>query len=97
MPELITHENFPKFHLGHTTATRTALATIPLEELQHALARHRRGDWGYLLKEDVLSNEQALRENFALRSVYHDKNGTEFWIITLDDRSQTTILLPEDR
>jgi hypothetical protein len=44
----------------------------------------------------VEENELSLKEGFRLMSVYADRNGTKFWIITEADRSVTTVLLPDD-
>ena len=38
----------------------------------------------------------ALRDGDRLLSVYHDRHGVKFWVITEADRSATTVLLPED-
>ena len=35
-----------KFSLGQTVITRTALATLPAQDVADALDRHRTGDWG---------------------------------------------------
>jgi hypothetical protein len=84
------------FHLGQTVATPHALETLDPTDMYAALARHARCDWGDCGEEDAEENELSLREGFRLFSVYHDRHGTKFWIITEADRSATTILLPED-
>ena len=38
----------PKFPLGQVLATPGALEALPHQELQEALGRHVRGDWGDL-------------------------------------------------
>jgi hypothetical protein len=86
----------PKFSLGQTVATPNALANIPNDEIQNALSRHIRGDWGTLDAEDVQSNERAVQFGGRLFSQYHSRQNKKFWIITECDRSVTTILLPED-
>jgi hypothetical protein len=83
--------------LGALVMTGTAFATLHREDVKAALLhRHARGDWGELCREDWEANEQALFENGRLFSVYHDRSGQKFYIITEYDRSLTTILLPED-
>jgi len=84
------------FNLGQTVITPNAQATLHPEDIFNALGRHARCDWGDCCKEDWEENELSLREGFRLFSVYHDRAGTKFWIITERDRSATTILLPED-
>lgn len=85
-----------KFPLGQIVATPNALDSIPPDEIQGALARHVRGDWGTLDVEDWNANEQALLHGGRLFSAYHSTQNIKFWIITEHDRSVTTVLLPED-
>jgi hypothetical protein len=92
MPEL----GPPKFPCGRLVATRGALDQLNFEDVLAAFLRHVHGDWGELCEDDRLENERSLREGFRLFSVYKDRNGTKFYIITEWDRSITTILLPED-
>jgi hypothetical protein len=86
----------PKFDTGRIVATPNALETVHPEDTFLALARHMVGDWGDCGPEDWKENELSLKEGFRLFSVYHDRKGIKFWIITEADRSVTTILLPED-
>ena len=100
MPE-DTNDNRPargasKFPLGQTVITRTALATLPAQDIAAALDRHRTGDWGEVGREDWRANERALKQGERLLSVYRTADGTKFYIITEWDRSLTTVLLPED-
>lgn len=85
-----------KFPLGRTVATPGALAAIPNDELQAALRRHHTGDWGDLDEHDRQENERSLREGFRLFSVYRTKDGVKFYIVTEQDRSATTVLLPDE-
>ena len=82
-----------RFALGQTVATPGALAAIPPDEIQAALRRHQRGDWGDLDEEDRRENEWSLANGFRL--VYRSKPGVKFLIITEHDRSVTTVLLPD--
>jgi hypothetical protein len=66
-------------------------ADIPL-----ALCRHASGDWGDVDEHGQHENELSLAQNLRLLSVYRDRCGVKFWIITEADRSATTILLPKD-
>ena len=86
----------PKFSLGQTVVTRTALAVLSALDIAGALYRHQRGDWGEVGKEDGQANERALKQGERLLSVYRTAAGVKFWIITEWDRSLTTVLLPED-
>ena len=86
----------PKFPLGRLVATPAALEALTFDDITTALARHHRGDWGDVGKEDHAENELSLQQDFRLFSVYHGANGTKFYIITENDRSITTVLLPSD-
>ncbi|MEO5914433.1 MAG: hypothetical protein ABIS50_09390 [Luteolibacter sp.] len=85
-----------KFHLGQLLATPNALSKIPNEDIQTALARHSREDWGDVCPEDWKANDHALKTERRLLSAYRSTEGVKFWIITESDRSVTTVLLPED-
>ena len=85
-----------KFTLGSVYATAQADRTLVHEDVTIAIRRHIKGDWGEVCPEDRDSNELALVAGARLFSVYRDRNGTKFWIITEADRSATTVLLPDD-
>ena len=72
------------------------MRVFTLDDITTALARHNRGDWGDVGKEDHAENGLSLQQGFRLFSVYHGANGTKFYIITENDRSLTTVLLPSD-
>ena len=86
----------PKFSLGQTVVTRTALAVRSALDIAGALYRHQRGDWGEVGKEDWRANGRALKHSERLLSMYRTAGGTKFWVISEWDRSLTTVLLPED-
>ena len=92
----MSHNGKPKFSLGRTVSTRNALDTLDPEDVQASMGRHHVGDWGDLCEEDRQSNERALEKGGRLFSVYYDREGVKFYIITEHDRSVTTVLLPED-
>jgi hypothetical protein len=85
-----------KFELGQTVITPHALKKLHPEDTFAGLSRHACGDWGDVDLADWKENEFSLPRRLRLFSVYHDRNGTKFWVITEADRSATTILLPED-
>jgi hypothetical protein len=60
------------------------------------LSRHLRGDWGDLCREDKTENEVSLKYHFRLMSSYPVTDNEKIWIITEEDRSVTTLLLPEE-
>jgi hypothetical protein len=84
------------FALGRVVITRNALQSLNESDVQIALGRHVHCDWGDCPPDDAAANEAALGEELRIFSVYSDRNGTTFWIITEADRSATTVLLPED-
>ncbi len=90
------NQTAPAFPLGQTVITPNALETLHADDVQRAIRRHAGGDWGECCAEDAQTNDAALLEGCRLLSVYRDRNGTKFWVITEWDRSVTTILLPED-
>jgi hypothetical protein len=65
-------------------------------DIARALIRHGKGDWGDVSGADREENELSLKDGYRLLSVYHDRKGVKFWIITEADRSATTVLLPDD-
>jgi Protein of unknown function (DUF2958) len=87
-----------KFPLGDVVATPGALEALEVvgKRPPEFLARHSRGDWGELSEHDRLINEQALAHGGRLLSSYLLDNGQRLWIITEDDRSATTLLLPSE-
>lgn len=93
---IITTAAAVRFSLGRIVATANALHAVSTDDIQCALSRHHRGDWGDVCPEDHASNERALVEGSRLFSVYRTATGVKFWITTEWDRSLTTILLPED-
>ena len=84
------------FELGRLGITPIADATIPLSEVEAALDRHARGDWGSICEEDCHQNAWGLKHQARVMSVYMSLTGATIWIITEADRSATTILLPEE-
>jgi hypothetical protein len=84
-----------KFELGQVVATPGALETFGIEDLLISLARHSKGDWGDMDKEDKAENDLSLKKGFRLFSAYEIR-GKKLWIITEWDRSVTTFLLPEE-
>jgi len=87
----------PLFALGYVCVTAEVTRVVPPEEAANALKRHAAGDWGDIAEDDRRLNEMALEQGMRLFSSYPLPGGTgHFWIITEEDRSITTILLPSD-
>jgi hypothetical protein len=60
------------------------------------LGRHASGDWGELPDEDHQPNESARIDGERVFSAHTLLDGTKIWVITVSDRSLTTILLPDE-
>ena len=95
---------FTPFSLGLVVTTAGATESVPYAQMKEGLARHKRGDWGNVCKEDAAENNRSTHEGFRVLSAYaidpskpakgYGENC--FWIITEADRSATTILLPDE-
>lgn len=83
-------------HAGRLYITPAALAGVNTADLSACYARHCSKDWGDLDPVDARENCFALDKRLRILSVYHDRFGVKFWIITDADRRATTVLLPED-
>ena len=73
------------FDVGQTVITLRAFDAVHPEDLRAALARYARCDWGEAPKvsqEYVARNELGVSNGGRVYSMYHDRNGTEFWIFT---------------
>jgi hypothetical protein len=86
----------PEFKLGTFAITGEAFRKLPFKDVCDALARHSQCDWGDVSAEDETANSKAIDDGSRILSVYHDRKGVKFWIITEADRSTTTVLLPDD-
>ena len=97
------------FSLGQTLATyaiNQAMSSQPFNAfVQNSIRRHHSKDWGDCCEEDKKVNEESLKMDMRLLSVYNilselkNSNQNEegkIWIITEADRSATTILYPSE-
>jgi hypothetical protein len=84
------------FPLGRIVTTPNALGQLTHDDILGGLKRHAAGDWGDVDEHDRQANEGALKDGSRIFSVYHDHDGTKFWIITEADRSSTCVLMPDD-
>ena len=82
--------------LGQTVVTRAAREVLSDYDIHNALRRHETGDWGEVTKSDWNTNDDALKYDERVLSIYQSADGVRFWIITEWDRSVTTVLMPED-
>jgi hypothetical protein len=84
-----------RFPLGRVTITGNAKLRLTTEEVLTALRRHESAAWGDLCPEDAIANDAALRDGGRLLSAY-GQDHHRVWVTTEADRSQTTMLLPDD-
>ena len=87
------------FSTGQVVATPGALAALEdSDEMAFVfLARHVRGDWGDMDKEDKATNDTAVKNgDERVFSAYHTSKGVKLWVITEADRSSTCVLLPDE-
>ncbi len=88
----------PLFDLGHIVGTPRAMQALKKagQKPGQFLWRHAIGDWGELNPQDWAENNRSLEDDLQIQSAYTLSNGVRIWIITEADRTETTILLPEE-
>jgi hypothetical protein len=85
------------FPLGFVAVTRGAMEKLRPSEIESALNRHARGDWGELCEQDRQTNERSLKTNGGVMSVHlAGENRERFYVITDPGHTVTTVLLPEE-
>lgn len=85
------------FELGQVVITMGARDEVDEFDIHDCLQRHQEGDFGEVSEDSVMLNNAAIKGGYdTILSIYTDRNGVKFWIITEADRSATTILLPEE-
>lgn len=84
------------FHPGRICITEQAHGLLSKDDVDNALRRHLRGDWGEMEEEDREANERALCNGSRLFSLFLSAAKERFYIITEANRSCTTILMPSD-
>ena len=79
---------------GELQITERADETLDRADVWQALRRHTRGDWGDYAELCDLANADAAVQGWI--SIYHDRHGTVFLIVTTADRATTTVMLPSE-
>jgi len=64
-------------------------------EVQTAIGKYLKGDWGDLEECDKQSNEEALQDGSRIFAMYKTSKG-KVYIITEEDRSITTVLFASE-
>jgi hypothetical protein len=93
-----------RFPLGQIVATPGTLEACPHDHLLRCLARHARGDWGNVCREDATANNEAVTAELRILSAYpvdasipcKGFGENTLWIITEADRAVTTFLLTDE-
>ena len=91
-----------KFILGHVVCTNGIGDRMNSDKeffkfVKSSFTKYMEGDWGDTCEEDVISNNEAVKNGERILAVYiHKLSNTKIWIITELDRSVTTILFPEE-
>jgi hypothetical protein len=85
-----------RFDVGQLFITPAARDKLHEDDVFNCFVRHLAGEWGDLDEHDWKANDDAVEYGSRIMSVYDDRYGTRFWIITEADRSATTILLPAE-
>jgi hypothetical protein len=91
---MISLDRRPIFELGEIEMTPAVGVQIPPDEIESALRRHARGDWGEMDASDKAANDKAVKAGGTVASIFQTANGSKFYVITEPDRSVTTVLLP---
>jgi len=88
----------PLFSLGQVVSTPGAIEALEQagQEPLELLSRHVTGDWGELDDEDKAQNDFSVKNDLRILSAYTLENGVKIWVITENDRSATTFLLPSE-
>lgn len=92
---LMENQN-PLFELGIIRVINQAVCALGLDDLNAALCRHERGDWGNVEPEFAERNASAVTNGGRIFSIYEDESGGEFWVLTREDRSETLVMFSYD-
>jgi hypothetical protein len=93
---LIAFDTGPKFSLGEIHVTPGAAAKLLPQDIDAALRRHGRGDWGEVDAEGKQDNDARIERGGPIASIYMSSTGIQFYVVTEADRAATTVLLPEE-
>jgi hypothetical protein len=84
----------PPFPIGHTTITAAAAKRLNATDVFSALQWHARTDWGDCTPSEYAAYNRALLPGCRLLSLFQDRTGTRYWIMSEPDLSITTVFLP---
>jgi hypothetical protein len=84
----------PVLPLGRLVVTSGAFGSLSANDINAAVDRHARGDWGELDEAARKQNDELVKRGGTVASIYLGSNGVKFYVLTEADRSVTTVLLP---
>lgn len=87
----------PLFGVRSLFLVAGARHALSKEEVEQALRRHVRGDWGNVTADERSLNEEALRTGQGpLVSVFLTASGERFWVHTTEERETFVSLVPDE-
>ena len=93
---MIALDSGPKFSLGEIRLTPGAATKLLPQDIDEAVRRHGRGDWGEVGSQGNQDNAARVEQGGTIASIYTSSGGIKFYVITEADRAITTVLLPEE-
>lgn len=86
----------PEFEIGALHVKTDVRPYVPAREIEHAVRRHRRGNWGNITARERRLNNDAVVHGGPIRSVHMASTGTCFAVLTEATRLDTTVFLVDD-
>jgi hypothetical protein len=86
-----------KFKLGSLQVSARATARLTVLDFSRAIERHASGDWGDVGIRGRRANSRALKSGGIVMSRFKATSGICFCVVTTEDRSSTTVLLPAEQ
>jgi hypothetical protein len=87
----------PTFPLGFVAVTAGALERLNPGDIESALSRHARCEWGEMDEEDRRHNDRSVQTGGRVLSVHLGRENRErFYVITDPGHTVTTVLLPSE-
>jgi len=86
-----------RMDLGDVTMPRGVILYLVLEDVLAAIQKFANYDWGDSDPESKKINDEVKYRPSNMRAVYHDSNGTEFWIDMDSGKGKTTICWPRNQ